>query len=55
MDLKKSNNLLTSRRCTNKDIKDDQILDLLWATEKLSDESNNASEKYNISNREYTK
>ena len=51
MELNKYNNLLTSGRCTNKDTKEDQILDLVGVGKKLADDSNKSSEKSNRSNR----
>ena len=47
MPLKKCNNLLTSGRWSNKDPKDDHIMDLVGVAQKLSDDSNKSSDKYN--------
>ena len=47
MALKKYNNLLTSGRWSTKDPKDAQILDLVGVAQKLSDDLNKSSDKYN--------
>ena len=53
--LKKYNNLLNSRRCSNKDPKYVQILSVVLVDQNLSDNSNKSSYKSNTSNRESTK
>ena len=55
MSLKKYNNLLTSGRGSTKYPKYAQILYLEVLPQKLADESNNSSEKYNTYNRDTTK
>ena len=52
---KKYNNLLTSRKCPNKNTKDDHILSLVGVYQKLEYDSKKSSEKSNTSSRESTK
>ena len=49
------NNLLTTGIYSNKGTKDDQILDLVGATQNLADDSNISSDKSNTSNMESNK
>ena len=55
MALKKYNQLLTSGRWSNKDPKDDPILDIVWVEQKLADGSKKSSDKSNTSNSDSTK
>ena len=47
MSLKKYNKLLTSGRCSNKDPKDAQTLDLVGVDQNIVDDSKKSSEKSN--------